>query len=103
MSKPILVDDSLVPHRDCGYTGGGSKMFNRQSNYQPDFIFSIVRVPKNWRPENVFDVPPSGKVVSRTQVASFDEAHDDLIRCNQVAIRRGLREWAMIETAGAGA
>ena len=35
-------------------------------------------------------------------VASFDEAYDDLIRCNQIAIRKGLREWAMIETAGAG-
>ncbi len=78
-------------------------MLNRRSNYQPDFIFSIVRVPKNWRPENVFDVPPSGKVVSQMPVASFDEAHDDLIRSNQIAIRNGLREWALIETAGAGA
>lgn len=72
-------------------------------NYQPDFIFSIVIAPKDWRPENVFDIPPTGKVVSRVPVASFDEAHDDLIRCNKIAIRRQLREWAMIETAGAGA
>ena len=78
-------------------------MLNRRSNYQPDFIFSIVRVPKYWRPENVFDIPPSGKVVSQMPVASFDEAHDDLIRSNQIAIRNGLREWALIETAGAGA
>ncbi len=78
-------------------------MFNRNSNYQPDFIFSIVRAPKDWQPENMFDVPSSGKVVSRVPVASFDEAHDDLIRCNQLAIRNGMREWAMIETAGAGA
>ncbi len=77
-------------------------MFNR-SNYQPDFIFSIVRAPKNWRPEHIFDVPPSGKVLSRMPVASFDEAHEDLIRCNRIAIRQELREWAMIETAGAGA
>lgn len=77
-------------------------MLNRRSNYQPDFIFSIVRVPNNWRPENVFDVPPSGKIVYEMPVASFDEAHDDLIRCNQIAIRNGMREWAIIETAGAG-
>jgi hypothetical protein len=78
-------------------------MFNRLSNYQPDFIFSIVRAPKNWRPENVFDVPRSGKVVYRMLVASFDEAHDDLVRCNRISIQHGLREWALIETAGAGA
>jgi len=74
----------------------------RRSNYQPDFIFSIVRVPKNWKPKNVFDVPPNAKVVSRMPVASFDEAHEDLIRCNQIAIRHGLCAWALIETAGAG-
>jgi hypothetical protein len=78
-------------------------MLNRRSNYQPDFIFSVVRVPKNWKPDSVFDVPPTGKVVSQMPVASFDEAHDDLIRCNQIAIRRGLREWAIIETAGSRA
>ncbi len=77
-------------------------MFHSQSNYQPDFIFSIVRVRKNWRPENVSDIPPAGKVASRTPVASFDEAHDNLIRCNQVAIRHGLRPQVKIETAGAG-
>ncbi len=103
ISKPILVDDSLVSHRKCGSPIGGSMMFNRQSNYQPDFILSIIRMPKDWRPENVFDVPPHGKVVSRTPVASFDEAHDDLIRCNQIAIRHGLREWAKIEAARADA
>jgi hypothetical protein len=77
-------------------------MLNRNSSYQSDFIFSIVRAPTGWKRENVFDVPPSGKVVSRMPVASFDEAYDDLIRCNQLAIQNGLREWAMIETAGAG-
>ena len=78
-------------------------MFNNRRNVQPDFIFSIVRVPRSWKPEAVYDVPPSGKIISQMPVASFDEAHDDLVRCNGIALRRGLREWAMIETAGAGA
>ena len=56
-------------------------MFNNRINVQPDFIFSIFRVPQTWKPEAVYDVPPSGTIISQTPVASFDEAHDDMMRC----------------------
>ena len=78
-------------------------MINKDPNEQPDVIFSIVRMPRRWIPEHVFDAPPDGKILSRMPVASFDEAHDDLLRCNKIAIQFGLRQWAMIQTAGAGA
>lgn len=75
-------------------------MITRRPNFQSDFMFSVVRVPNNWRPESIFDVTSPSRVVSRMPVASFEEAHDDLIRCNRIAISLGLRDWAMIETAG---
>ncbi|MDG1874299.1 MAG: hypothetical protein P8J27_10340 [Mariniblastus sp.] len=78
-------------------------MINRHSGQSPDFIFSVVRVPKDWKPESIFDIPPGGKVIFRVPVASFDEAHEDLVRSNEFALEKGIREWAMIETAGAGA
>ena len=78
-------------------------MFNNRLNVQSDFIFSIVRVPKSWKPEAVYDVPASGKIISQMPVASFDEALDDLMRCNELAMKKGLREWAVIQTAEAGA
>ena len=71
-------------------------------NFQPDFLFSIVEVPRNWRPAAVYDVPPSGRVVSQMRVASFEEAHEDLVRCNKIALQKRLRQWAVIQTAGAG-
>ena len=88
---------------ECGSLSGGKTMFHNRLKVQPDFIFSIVRVPRSWKPEAVYDVPPRGKIVSQTPVASFDEAQDDLLRCNQLAMKNGLREWAVIQSAEAGA
>ena len=70
-------------------------------NYQTDFILSIVRVSENWKPNDVYDVPSSGELLSQTPVASFDEAHDDLVRCNALALKYSWNEWAVIQTAKA--
>lgn len=74
-------------------------MTNRIKQFQPDFVFLLVRKPKNWRPRNYFDVPPRGVVVSRTLVASYPEAHDDLVRCNRIALHGKLDTWAVIKSA----
>ena len=60
---------------------------NRISQTQPDYLFLIVRKPKGWKPRNYFDVPPSGTIVSRVLVASYPEAHDDLVRCNRLSCK----------------
>jgi hypothetical protein len=70
---------------------------NRISQLQPDYIFLIVRKPKGWKPRNYFDVPPSGTVVSRISVASYAEAHDDLVRCNRLSLHKSLDMWAVIQ------
>jgi hypothetical protein len=74
-------------------------MSENRINYQPDYIFSIVRIPANWKPREVYDVPPTAELVTQVAVASFDEAHDDLVRCNGLALISGWREWAIIQTA----
>ena len=74
-------------------------MSERRINYQPDYIFSIVRVPSNWKPRAVYDVPPTAELIAQDPVASFEEAHDDLIRCNSLALVGGWPEWAVIQTA----
>ena len=73
---------------------------NRISQTQPDYIFLIVRKPKDWKPRNYFDVPPSGTVVSRVLVASYPEAHDDLVRCNRLSLHNSLETWAVIQSPG---
>lgn len=73
-------------------------MINNRINFQPDYLLSIVRVPVSWQPDTVYEIPPSGKIVSQMPVASFDEAHDDLVRCNELALALDLREWAVIQT-----
>ena len=75
-------------------------MFNRISNHQSDLIFLVVRVPRNWQPRNVFDIPMRGEIVSSMPVGSFEEAKEDLIRCNRFAIESVLRQWAVIQCAG---
>ncbi len=98
-----MVGNLLASRVECGLSGGGKTMFYNRLNVQPDFIFSLVRVPQSWKPESVYDVPPSGKIISQMHVASFDEALDDLLRCNELAMKKGLRDWAVIQTAKAGA
>ena len=33
-------------------------------------------------------------------VASDEEAHDDLVRCNQLAMTHNLNKWAVIQSPG---
>lgn len=65
----------------------------------PDYYLLIVRKPKGWRPKNYFEVPPSGEIVSKQVVASYSEAHDDLARCNRLALAHSLDVWAVIQSA----
>ena len=74
---------------------------NRLTNSQPDFVLTIVRKPEGWLPRNYFDKPPFGRVVSKSLVASYDEAHDDLVRCNRLSLYKSLDTWAVIQTADA--
>ena len=71
---------------------------NRMTEGQPDYVFLIVRKPEGWRPRNYFDIPPRGEVVSKTYVASYDEAHDDLQRCNRLSLHHGLDTWAVVQS-----
>ena len=74
---------------------------NRLRASQPDFVLTIIRQPENWRPRNYFDEPPHGRVVSQSLVASYEEAHDDLVRCNRLALHQSLDTWAVIQSADA--
>jgi hypothetical protein len=74
---------------------------NRITQGQPDYIFVVVKKPTNWRPRNYFDVPPNGIVVSKSPVASYPEAHDDLVRCNRLSLRNSLDTWAVIQSVDA--
>ena len=72
---------------------------NRLTESQPDFVLTIIRKPEGWRPRNYFDKPPHGRVLSKSLVASYAEAHDDLVRCNRLSMYQSLDTWAVIETA----
>ncbi|MFT5304217.1 MAG: hypothetical protein ACI87E_003310 [Mariniblastus sp.] len=72
---------------------------NRLTSSKPDFVLTIVRKPEHWRPRNYFDKPPHGKVLSKSLIASYEEAHDDLVRCNRLALYESLDTWAVIQSA----
>ena len=69
-------------------------------NY-PDYQFVLVRRPADWQPDSLDDVPPSGESLSRTPVASFAEALEDLLRSNRLALKSKALVWATIESPGA--
>ena len=74
---------------------------NRILLNQPDYLFVLVRRPADWRPKTLEDVPPSGEPLSRTPVASYAEALDDLLRSNRLALKSRSLVWATIESPGA--
>ena len=76
---------------------------NRLIYSQPDFVLTIIHKPKGWRPRNYFDKPRHGRVVSKSLVASYEEAHDDMLRCNRLSLNHSLDTWAVIQTADAAA
>lgn len=67
--------------------------------FRPDYYLFLIKKPDGWRPKNHFEVPPHGEVISRFVVASYSEAHDDLVRCNRISLQQGLDTWAVIEEA----
>ena len=73
---------------------------NRIVNSQADYLFLIVRKPEGWEPSRIEEVPRGGKVLSQQFVASYAEAYDDLVRCNKLALDRGLDKWAVIQALG---
>jgi hypothetical protein len=76
------------------------KPVNRLFQAQPDFLLLIVRKPDGWTPRDLFDIPPICNILSVTPVASYQEAHEDLLRCNRLAEREGLEEWAVLQSLG---
>ena len=73
---------------------------NRLASAKPDFLLTIVRKPENWRPKNHFEEPLFGRVVSQNLVASYEEAYDDLVRCNRLSLLKSLDTWAVIQSVG---
>ena len=73
---------------------------NRIARVQADYLFMILRPPEGWQPKAAQDIPPGGKVLSVDYVASFDEAHDDLLRCNVLYLRKKFEMWAIVQSAG---
>ena len=76
------------------------KIKNRITNARNDYLFKIVRRPEGWQPETVEDIPPAGEVLSVDYVASFEEARDDLLRCNSLSLEKNLDKWAVVQSAG---
>ena len=68
-------------------------------HFRPDYYLVLIKKPNGWRPKNHFEVPVGGQVISRDVVASYSEAHDDLVRCNRLALQQDLDTWAVIEEA----
>ena len=71
---------------------------NRVFLNQPDYVFTVVRPPIGWIPQSLEDIPNCGEVLSVYYVASYDEAHDDLVRSNRLAKANGLNKWAVIHS-----
>jgi len=71
---------------------------NRLAKARTDCLLLIVRKPDHWKPTGDDDEPPVSHVLSVTQVASYEEAREDLIRCNQLSLRHNLNEWAVVHT-----
>jgi hypothetical protein len=79
-------------------------MLNRITNQmiQPhaDYILAIVRRPPGWHPESLDSVPLNGDVLVEHLVASFAEAKEDMVRCNQIALRCNIDKWAVVKHPG---
>lgn len=78
-----------------------NRVKNRLTKNQADYILTICRRPSGWQPESIDDVPPDAEVLTMAYVASYEEARDDVVRCNQYALREALDRWAVIVHPGA--
>jgi len=68
-------------------------MVNRISNHHSDLIFLVVRVPRNWQPRNLYDIPMRGEIMS-SGLSALN------FRMSRFAIASGLLQWAVMEFAG---
>lgn len=75
---------------------------NRIVDAQTDYLFLVIRRPPGWQPRSIHDAPEGGEVLSEHCVASYAEALDDLVRCNELAIRGNLDRWAVIQAPSGG-
>ena len=71
---------------------------NRLKNALPDYKLVIVRRPKGWRPKNLFESPEQFELLNEFPVASYEEAYDDLERCNRLSLHYNLDLWALIQS-----
>ncbi len=69
---------------------------NRLLQRQSDYVFLLVRPPAGWQPLALDDHPPAAPVIYSTLVASREEAMEDLLRSNHLALRQGLNVWAVV-------
>ena len=75
---------------------------NRIFRQQPDYIVAVVRPQESWSPRHPSEIPPRFDVISRHFVASFEEALDDLLRYNKIAMSQSLPEWVVIQCPSGG-
>lgn len=69
---------------------------NRLQHLHADYLFAIVQPPLGWNPSSLDEVPAGAKVLSQEPVASYEEAFDDLVRCNKLAVKQRLEQWAVV-------
>lgn len=69
---------------------------NRLIQRQSDYVFLLVRPPADWQPLALDDHPPAAPVIYSTLVASREEAMEDLLRSNHLALRQGINVWAIV-------
>ena len=74
---------------------------NRIAQLHADYLLAIVRKPSGWLPPSIEAIPPGAEIIREDCVASYAEAFDDMIRCNRLATRQGLDQWAVILSPGA--
>ena len=63
-----------------------------------DYKLLIVKRPKNWRPRNHFEAPIKSVIVKEFDVASYEEAQEDVVRCNELSLSQDLSLWAVIQS-----
>lgn len=69
---------------------------NRLQQRKADYVFLLVRRPTDWQPLALDEEPPQAPVIYSTLVASREEAMEDLLRSNRLALRYGLDTWAVV-------
>ena len=66
---------------------------------QPDYLLYIVLKPRDWRPNSLTAIPPFPIILRSYRIASFDEAIDDVLKCNRHSMEHSLDTWAIVQSA----